>query len=388
MTLATRAANVRDVENMVGPKLKSQGEMKRAVLGELSNWAGVKGGLVKKTESFKASVMKGPPVAATTKPTVNLTVRERAAATKNIVPTSRKNPEEELCQAFSCALLNIHDIDVDDAENPQLCSEYVKDIYQYLRQLELQQSVRPRFLEGQEINERMRAILLDWLIQVHSRFQLLQETLYLTVSILDRFLQIQPVSRKRLQLVGVTAMFIASKYEEIYPPGVGDFVYITDDTFSKAQVYEMEILILQVLNFELGRPLPPHFLRRASKAGHVDSKKHTLAKYLMELTLLDYVMAHYHPSEIAAAGLCLSQKLLDGSTWSPVQVCHTGYSTEHLEPIIQHMAKNVVKVNEGLTKYVAVKNKYSSSKLLKISTVKELNSTFIKELAAPLLKKN
>lgn len=126
--------------------------------------------------------------------------------------------EENLCQAFSDAVLcKVEDIDTEDWENPQLCSDYVKDIYQYLRQLEVGaweagpstqrgretrsalevsppsqvlQSIRPRFLDGRDINGRMRAILVDWLVQVHSKFRLLQETLYMCVAIMDRFLQV------------------------------------------------------------------------------------------------------------------------------------------------------------------------------------------------------
>ena len=61
--------------------------------------------------------------------------------------------------------------------------------------------------------------------------------------------------------------------------------------------------------FDLGRPLPLHFLRRNSKAGNVDALTHTLAKYAMELTLVDYKMAHIKPSVIAAAALALSLKV-------------------------------------------------------------------------------
>ncbi|MBN3314301.1 CCNB2 protein, partial [Atractosteus spatula] len=294
--------------------------------------------------------------------------------------------EEELCQAFSEAMLDIEDIDALDGEHPQLCSEYVKDIYVYLRQIELQQAIRPRYLEGCEINERMRALLVDWLIQVHCRFHLLQETLYMTVAILDRFLQVQPVSRKKLQLVGVTAMLIAAKYEEMYAPEIGDFVYITDNAFSKAQIRQMEMLILKELNFELGRPLPLHFLRRASKAGNADAEKHTLAKYFMELTLMDYDMVHYHPSEVAAAALFLSQTVLDGGSWTTTQRHYAGYSEEHLKTIMQHLAKNVVRLNNGLTKHTAIKNKYASSKLLRISTIPQLRSSTIQDMAAPLLE--
>jgi hypothetical protein len=79
----------------------------------------------------------------------------------------------------------------------------------------------------------MRAILVDWLIEVHLKFKLKSETLFLTVNLIDRFLERQKVSRNKLQLVGVTAMMIASKYEEIYPPQIGDFAYITDKAVSK-----------------------------------------------------------------------------------------------------------------------------------------------------------
>lgn len=102
--------------------------------------------------------------------------------------------EENLCQAFSDALLcKIEDIDTEDWENPQLCSDYVKDIYQYLRQLEVLQSINPHFLDGRDINGCMCAILVDWLVPVHSKFRLLQETLYMCVAVMDRYLQVSPL---------------------------------------------------------------------------------------------------------------------------------------------------------------------------------------------------
>ncbi|XP_066512323.1 G2/mitotic-specific cyclin-B2-like [Hoplias malabaricus] len=355
---------------------------RRAVLGELSNFA------AKPAKATKGLKSAAQPAAVQPKraPVVPVApVHPVPVIPPVVADVSMKEEEDDLCQAFSDALCPIEDIDKGDEDSPQLCSEYVKDIYVYLRSLEAQQSIRPRYMDGYEINERMRALLVDWLIQVHSRFQLLQETLYMTVAILDRFLQVQPVSRRKLQLVGVTAMLVASKYEEMYVPEVGDFAYITDNAFTKPQIREMEMLILRELNFELGRPLPLHFLRRASKAGNADSEKHTLAKYFLELTLLDYDMVHYHPSETGAAALCLSQLVLDGQKWSQTQEHYTTYSEAHLKPVMQHMAKNVVKVNEGLTKYVAVKKKYSSSRLMKISLLPQLKSALMKELAGPLL---
>ena len=91
-----------------------------------------------------------------------------------------------------------------------------------------------------DIHEKMRAILVDWLVDVHYKFKLVPETLYLTINLIDRYLQKEPVTRQQLQLVGVTAMLIASKYEEIYAPIVKDFVYITDNAYTKEEILSME----------------------------------------------------------------------------------------------------------------------------------------------------
>ncbi|XP_051875582.1 G2/mitotic-specific cyclin-B1 [Pristis pectinata] len=292
---------------------------------------------------------------------------------------------EDLCQAFSDMLLPVKDVDADDCDNPMLCSEYVKDIYKYLRQLEMEQSVRPKYLEGKEITGNMRAILIDWLVQVQRKFQLLQETLYMTVSIIDRFLQDNPVTRNNLQLVGVTAMLVASKYEEMYPPETGDFAYVTDNTYTTAAICEMERRILQKLNFSLGRPLPLHFLRRASKIAEVSSEHHTLAKYLMELTIVDYEMVHFPPSQIAAGAFHLAQKVLNAGDWTPILQHYMAYKEEDLVSVMEHIAKNVVKVNRGLTKHMTIKNKYANSKQMKISTIPQLKSDVIINLSKHLI---
>ncbi|KAL8197006.1 UNVERIFIED_CONTAM: G2/mitotic-specific cyclin-B2 [Gekko kuhli] len=295
--------------------------------------------------------------------------------------------EEDLCQAFSEMLLRsgIEDVDAVDGEDPQMCSDYVKDIFWYLRKLELQQCVCPFYLDGTELNGQMRAILVDWLVQVHARFHLLQETLYMCVGIMDRYLQAQMVSRKELQLVGVSAMLLASKYEEIYMPRIVDFVYITDRAYTSAQIRVMERKILKELGFVLGRPLPLHFLRRAVKVCEATAEVYMLAKYLMELTLVDYDMVHYNPSEIAAAALCLSQKVFSQGHWDPKLYHYTNYEEDSLTLVMSHMAKNVVRVNKNLTKYTAVKTKYSSSKFLRTSTIPQLNYSTIRDLAASLM---
>ncbi|XP_006902839.1 PREDICTED: G2/mitotic-specific cyclin-B2 [Elephantulus edwardii] len=396
MALLRRPTVSNNLEN-VGKEMNSKTKShvtRRGVLEEIGNKVTTRATQVaKKPQNDKVPVqaIKATNAKKQLKPTASVKpVQMEMLASKgpSSQPEDISTREENLCQAFSDTLLcKIEDIDNEDGENPQLCSDYVKDIYQYLRQLEVLQSIRPHFLDGSDINGRMRAILVDWLVQVHSKFRLLQETLYMCIAIMDRFLQIQPVSRKKLQLVGITALLLASKYEEMFSPNIEDFVYITDNAYTSFQIREMETVILKELKFELGRPLPLHFLRRASKAGEVDVEQHTLAKYLMELTLIDYDMVHYHPSQVAAAASCLSQKILDQGKWSLKQEYYTGYTESELLEVMQHMAKNVLKVNENLTKFIAVKNKYASSRLLKISTIPQLNSKVTKDLASPLMGK-
>lgn len=148
------------------------------------------------------------------------------------------------------------------------------------------------------------------------------------------------MSKDKIQLVGVTAFFIASKFEEIYPPDIKDFVIICDQLYHKRDIIKMELVILKTLKFELGRPLPLHFLRRFSKAAHADSKIHTLSKYLMELTLVEYDCGHWHPSMLAAVALYVARKILgESSEWTSTLRYYSGYTEEKLMPYAAQLCK-------------------------------------------------
>lgn len=281
----------------------------------------------------------------------------------------------------------IEDPDVHDKDNPQLVVEYVNDIYSYLRTLEVTQSVKAGYLAGQtEILPKMRSVLIDWLVGVHLQFHLLQETLYTTVAILDRFLQVDiaNVTRKKLQLVGVSAMLIAAKYEEIYAPEVKDFVYITDRAYTEKEILKMEIRILATLQFDLGRPLPLHFLRRASKAGGVEAATHTLAKYIVELSLGVYNLADVVPSKISAAALALAIRMIEpgssiDSVWSPSLQHYTKYNMDQLFPVVAKLAE--VLFLAPTAKLATVYQKFSNKKFMKISRIPVLEDPILKQIA-------
>lgn len=204
-------------------------------------------------------------------------------------------------QSLTIQTLNgVKDIDEDDGDKLMLVSEYAKDIYEYLFQVEQEQLIHKNYMDGQvEVHPKMRAVLIDWINEVHLQFHLIVETFQLTVAIVDRYLQVvKTTKRSHFQLVGVTALFLAAKYEELLPPAIADIIFITDDTYTEKQVRLMELDILKALDFDLSRPLPIHFLRRFSKAADADSSHHSLAKYLLELAMMEYDLAHYKPSEV------------------------------------------------------------------------------------------
>ncbi|KFB48450.1 AGAP004962-PA-like protein [Anopheles sinensis] len=308
-----------------------------------------------------------------------------ASSTEDIAQSSNVPAKTERLDTHSQKLLeSIENIDINDAANPILLSEYVNDIYNYLNRLESTPgyALQENFLDGQkEVTHKMRTILIDWINEVHHQFKLDIDTYHMTVSLIDRYLQkVKTVPKRQLQLVGVTAMFIASKYEELFPPEIHDFVFITDDTYQKQQILDMEKEIVKQLDFNLGKPLPTHFLRRFSKAAKASDINHVLAKYLIELASVDYSTAHYKPSEIAAAALYISLYLFpvssrggngssSGKIWNRTVEHYTHFSVQDLTPIVRRLASVVKLVPRMMEKKVkSMWLKYSSSKLQCIST--------------------
>lgn len=178
-----------------------------------------------------------------------------------------------------------------------------------------------------EINERMRAILVDWLIEVHFKFELTSETLYLTINIIDRYLAVRTTSRRELQLVGISAMLIASKYEEIWAPEVNDFVCISDRAYTHQQVLEMEKRILGELEWYLTVPTPYVFLVRFIKAAIPDSAMENMVYFLAELGMMNYATMVYCPSMIAASAVYVARCTLHKTpAWNETLKLHTGFS--------------------------------------------------------------
>ncbi|KAL3593077.1 hypothetical protein D5086_011717 [Populus alba] len=254
------------------------------------------------------------------------------------------------------------DIDGCDKRDPLAVVEYIDDLYNFYKKAERSGCVPPNYMAQQfDINDRMRGILIDWLIEVHYKFELMEETLYLTVNLIDRFLAVHPVVRKKLQLVGVTAMLLACKYEEVSVPVVEDLILISDKAYSRKEVLDMEKNMVNALQFNLSVPTPYVFMRRFLKASQCDRKLELLAFFIIELCLVEYNMLKFPPSLLAAAAIYTAQCTLSGTKqWSKTNEWYTGYSEQQLTECSRLMV-NFHRI-AGTGKLTGAHRKYSTSK--------------------------
>merc|ERR1711973_147063 len=283
-------------------------------------------------------------------PKENLAREAKKSSTRNasVKSSTRRVKTEELVIETEEELVSVDflpegvsDIDeVEDRDNPQSAAEYVNHIYAHLRQLEEKYAVQKDFLRTTTITARMRSILINWLAQVSLQFKLLQETLYLTVDTVDRFLSLNgsKLQYKTLQLVGVASMLIACKYEEMYVPEVNDFVFITD------QAYE--------------------------------------AKDILEESMTSYPLASVKPSEKAAGALLIALKILSPSSslqalWSDNLWIYSGYTLSELSPTVKALAACLLQA--PTSRYKAAYDKYNCSSRGYVSKIPEMHAELLQK---------
>ncbi|KAK9112631.1 hypothetical protein Scep_020150 [Stephania cephalantha] len=316
---------------------------KRVVLGEITNLSNSTG-------------------LATQKPKPKPKAKKKHQVAKK-VPSTRKGDE------------------VAKSEDPQLCAPYVSDIYEYLHSMEMEGKRRPLpdYIEKvqKDVTANMRGILVDWLVEVAEEYKLVPDTLYLTISYIDRFLSSNTLSRHKLQLLGVSCMLIASKYEEISPPHVEDFCYITDNTYTKEEVVKMETDILKFLNFEMGNPTIRTFLRRFTSVAQGNSKTPNLQLeflgwYLAELSLLDYACVRFVPSLVAASVMFLTKFTIQPKKhpWDMALQQHSGYKPSDLKECV--ILIQDLQLNRRGSNLVAIRDKYKLHKFKCVSTMSSL----------------
>ncbi|KAK9460188.1 cyclin-like protein [Lipomyces oligophaga] len=276
-------------------------------------------------------------------------------------------PGSEVATASQEVVQDWDDLDADEMDDPTMVAEYVNEIFQYMSELEVRTMPNPRYMDNQgELLWKMRDILVDWLVEVHTKFRLLPETLFLAVNIVDRFLSLRVVGLDKLQLVGITGLFIAAKYEEVFSPSIQNFIYVVDSGYTEEEMLKAETYILKILEFNLSYPNPMNFLRRNSKADNYDIQTRTVAKYLMEIGMVDHRFMKYVPSHIAATAMYLARVILERPSWDKNLVHYSGgYTEESIRPVCELMIDYLVRP----VRHEAFFKKYASKRFLKASII-------------------
>ncbi|KAL5568367.1 hypothetical protein UlMin_024942 [Ulmus minor] len=261
---------------------------------------------------------------------------------------------------------------IDDERNQLEVSDYVDEIYQYYWVTEAQNPPRANYMTIQtDITPQMRSILINWLIEVHFKFDLMQETLYLTVTLLDRFLSEVTIKKNEMQLVGLTSLLLASKYEDFWHPRVKELISISAESYTRDQMLEMEKLILKKLKFRLNTPTPYVFMLRFLKAARSDTKVEHLAFYLIELCLLEYEALTFKPSLLCASAIYVARCTLRMTPpWTPLLSKHARYDVSQIRECAEMMLRLQKTARVGQLKVVY--EKYMRSDLSVVAAIKPL----------------
>ncbi|KAK4439543.1 putative cyclin-B3-1 [Sesamum alatum] len=253
--------------------------------------------------------------------------------------------------------------DIYDDRNHLEVSDYVDDIYQYYWVLEGQNPLLKNYMDIQtEITPQMRGILINWLIEVHLKFELMEETLFLTVTLLDRYLALESIKKNEMQLVGLTALLLASKYEDFWHPRVADLISISAESYTRDEMLKMEKTMLKKLKFRLNEPTPYVFMLSLN----------TLLFFLIELCLVEYEALNHKPSMLCASAIYVARCTMHMKPpWTPLLAKHARYE----ESQIRSCAEMILKLHRAAktTLLKVTFDKYMKLDYSRVATIKPLD---------------
>ncbi|KAH9714707.1 cyclin-A2-4 [Citrus sinensis] len=265
-------------------------------------------------------------------------------------------------------------VDIDsDHTDPQLCSLYAADIYSNLQVAELNRRPFPNFMETvqRDITQAMRGILVDWLVEVSEEYKLVPDTLYMTVYLIDWFLCQNYIERQRLQLLGITCMLIASKYEEICAPRVEEFCFITDNTYSREEsIFDCapeKSYVTGIKDGESGAKMFGLSIIRTNNKNLSEEISESSSSFLQELSLVDYGFLKFIPSIIAASAVFLARWTMDQSShpWNATLEHYTSYKASDLK--VSAFALQDLQLNTNGCPLNAIRMKYRQEKVTSIN---------------------
>ncbi|KAI8046304.1 G2/mitotic-specific cyclin-B3 [Drosophila gunungcola] len=258
---------------------------------------------------------------------------------------------------------DVEDFDRKNWDDPFQVSHYAMDIFNYLKAREPEFPIADYMPRQIHLTTWMRTLLVDWMVEVQETFELNHETLYLAVKIVDLYLCREVINKEKLQLLGAAAFFIACKYDERQPPLIEDFLYICDGAYNHDELVRMERETLRMINYDLGIPLSYRFLRRYARCAKVPMPTLTLARYILELSLMDYATIAFSDSQMASAALFMALRMhggpgqLNQKTWSSTLVYYTGYQLAEFAEIVPVLNAGLHRKPRATIK--TIRNKYS-----------------------------
>nr|XP_012416615.1 PREDICTED: G2/mitotic-specific cyclin-B3 [Odobenus rosmarus divergens] len=316
------------------------------------------------TSSYVSSTAPEPRTGLSSVGKFNITSKSSACESSSSKPSSSwgKRSQKEVAP--------LEDIDKNHSD-PFFNPIYAKDIFSYMKERE-EKFILKKYMNRQtDISSCMRAILVDWLVEVQMTFEMSHETLYLAVKLVDHYLMEVVCKRDKLQLLGSTAFLIAAKFEESYPPCVDDFLYICDDIYQRDEMLTMEISILQTLKFDINIPIAYHFLRRYARCLRANMKTLTLSRFICEMTLQEYDYVQERASKLAAGSFLLALYMKKLGHWAPALEYYSGYKTSDLHPLVKQL--NTLLTLRPCNKLKTVHSKYSHQVFFEVTKIPPLD---------------
>ncbi|XP_042097605.1 G2/mitotic-specific cyclin-B3 isoform X5 [Ovis aries] len=265
-----------------------------------------------------------------------------------------------------------------DCSDPLFSSVYAKDIFSYMKKREEKFILKKYMTRQTDIDSDMRAILVDWLVEVQMTFEMSHETLYLAVKLVDHYLMKVICKKDKLQLLGSTAFMIAAKFEERCPPSVNDFLYICNDIYKRDEMLAMEASILKILKFDINIPIAYHFLRRYARCVYASMKTLTLSRFICELTLLEYDYVQERASKLAAASFFLALCMNKLGHWAPILEYYSGYRISDLHALVRQL--NILLTFHSCNRLKTVCSKYSHEIFFEVAKIPPLDMLALEKI--------
>jgi cyclin A len=253
--------------------------------------------------------------------------------------------------------------------NPQICSVYETEILNTLRESEVELWPASKIFENQtNLTPKMRATLIDWLVDVQKRQKMHTDTLFYAVNYIDRYLMERDIDKSKFQLLGTAAIFLAAKTEEVQLPKCSSLVHLAGDSFSINALCRMESSLFTTLDYDTTPIVSSHFLKRYLLAAQGSSTFCMFTQYINETLLLDSEFICEKPSKVAAGALLFSMKVFKGAPeWTAEVQKEVGYMQSDLRTIVGKVHLSVLAT--ATSRFQAIRKKYASAENEMVSTI-------------------